>query len=152
MTFVLQRTPYGKWEDNFENRRVTWKSFSHVQLCNPTYYTVHGILQAWILQWGAFLFSRGSSQPRDWTQISHTAGRFFTSWATRKALSLSLSLYSTRNSTQYSVMTYMGKTSKNSVDIFITYSLAVPQKWPQQNQLYSTTFFLKVKILKNLKN
>ena len=34
-------------------------------LCNPMDYTVHGILQARILEWVAFLFSRGSSQPRD---------------------------------------------------------------------------------------
>ena len=33
----------------------------------------------------AFPFSRGSSQPRGWTQVSHIAGRFFTSWATREA-------------------------------------------------------------------
>ena len=33
----------------------------------------------------AFSFSRGSSQPRDWTQVSHIAGIFFTSWATREA-------------------------------------------------------------------
>ena len=46
---------------------------------------VHGILQARILQWVALPFSRGSSQPRDWTQVSHIAGRFFTSWATREA-------------------------------------------------------------------
>ena len=45
---------------------------------------VHGILQATILEWVAFPFSRGSSQPRDQTQVSHTAGRFFTSWATRE--------------------------------------------------------------------
>ena len=45
---------------------------------------VHGILQARILEWVAFPFSRGSSQPRDQTQISHIAGRFFTSWATRE--------------------------------------------------------------------
>ena len=43
----------------------------------------HGILQARILEWAAFPFSRGSSQHRDWTQISCIAGRFFTSWATR---------------------------------------------------------------------
>ena len=54
-------------------------------LCNPTDYTVHGILQAKILEWVAFPFPRGSSQPRDQTQVSHTAGRFFTSWATREA-------------------------------------------------------------------
>ena len=48
-------------------------------------YTVHGILQARILEWVAFLFSRGSFQPRDWTHIFHTAGGFFTSWATVEA-------------------------------------------------------------------
>ena len=37
-----------------------------------------------ILEWVAFPFSRGSSQPRDPTQVSHLAGRFFTSWAKRK--------------------------------------------------------------------
>ena len=45
----------------------------------------HGILQARILEWVAFPFSRGSSQPRDWTQFSRIVGRFFTSWATREA-------------------------------------------------------------------
>ena len=49
-------------------------------------YRVHGILQARILEWVAFSFSRGSSQHRHWTQVSHIAGRFFTSWATREAL------------------------------------------------------------------
>ena len=34
-------------------------------------YTVHGILQARILEWVAFPFSRGFSQPRDWTQVSY---------------------------------------------------------------------------------
>ena len=47
-------------------------------VCDPTGYTVHGILQASILEWVAFPFSRGSSQPRDQTQVSHIAGRFFT--------------------------------------------------------------------------
>ena len=46
---------------------------------------VHGILQARTLEWVAFPFSRGSSQPRDQTQVSHVAGRFFTSWGTREA-------------------------------------------------------------------
>ena len=47
--------------------------------------SVHGILQARILEWVAFPFSSGSSQPRDWTQVSRIAGRFFTSWTTREA-------------------------------------------------------------------
>ena len=65
-----------------------WKSLSSVQLfATPwTIYTVHGIVQARILEWVAISFSRGSSQPRDWNQISCTAGGFFTSWANREAL------------------------------------------------------------------
>ena len=47
--------------------------------------TVNGILQARILEWVAIPFSRGSFQPKDWNQVSHIAGRFFTSWATREA-------------------------------------------------------------------
>ena len=43
------------------------------------------ILQARILEWVSFPFSRGSSQPRDWTQVSRIAGRRFTIWATREA-------------------------------------------------------------------
>ena len=41
------------------------------------HYTVHGVLQARILKWVAIPYSRGSSQPRDGTQVSHIAGRFF---------------------------------------------------------------------------
>ena len=48
-------------------------------LYDPVDYTVHGILQARILEWVAFPFSRGSSQPRDRNQVSIIAGRFFTS-------------------------------------------------------------------------
>ena len=54
-------------------------------LCDPMDYTVHGILQARILEWVASPFSRGSSQPRDLTQVSHIAGGFFTRLATREA-------------------------------------------------------------------
>ena len=54
-------------------------------LCNPMDCIVYGILQARILEWVAFPFSRGSSQPRDQTQVSYIAGGFFTSWATREA-------------------------------------------------------------------
>ena len=51
--------------------------------------SVHGILQARILQWVAIPSSRGSSQPRDQTQVSCIAGRFFTIWATKFAPRLS---------------------------------------------------------------
>ena len=60
------------------------ESQSYQTVCDPMGYTAHGILQARILEWVAFLFSRGSSQPRDRTQVSPFAGGFFTSWATRE--------------------------------------------------------------------
>ena len=52
---------------------------SCLTLCDPMDSTVHGILQARILEWVAFPFSRGSSQPRYQTQVSGIAGGFFTS-------------------------------------------------------------------------
>ena len=48
-------------------------------------YTVHGILEARILEWVAFPFSRGSSQPMNRTGVSCIAGGFFTNWAIREA-------------------------------------------------------------------
>ena len=53
--------------------------------CSPPGSSVHGILQARVLEWVAIAFSRGSSRPRDWTQVSRIAGRCFTIWATREA-------------------------------------------------------------------
>ena len=52
---------------------------SQLTLCESMGYTVHGILQARILESVVFPFFRASSQPRDRTQISHIAGGFFTS-------------------------------------------------------------------------
>ena len=52
--------------------------------------SVHGILQARVLEWVAISFCRGSSWPRDLTQVSCIAGRFFTIWATREAPKISL--------------------------------------------------------------
>ena len=67
------------------------QSLSHVQIF-ATPWTVArqaplsmGILQARILEWVAMLSFRGSSQPRDRTQVSCTAGGFFTIWATKEA-------------------------------------------------------------------
>ena len=75
------RACYTKWS-KLECVKVAQ---SCLTLFDPMDYTVHGILQARILEWVAFPFSRGSSQPRDWTQVSRIAGGFFTSWATREA-------------------------------------------------------------------
>ena len=61
-------------------------------LCNPIDcslpgFSIHGVFQARVLEWVAFSFSRGSSWPRDQTQVSCIVGRRFTLWATREALS-----------------------------------------------------------------
>ena len=67
-----------------QSEKWRWKSQSCLTLCDLMDYTVPGILQARILEWVAFPFSRGSSQPEGWTQVSRIAGRFFTSRATRE--------------------------------------------------------------------
>ena len=74
VTFVLYPPAPG------ESPQLMWKwseSHSVVSDSDPTDHTVHGILQARILEWVVFPFSRGSSQPRDRTQVSHIAGGFF---------------------------------------------------------------------------
>ena len=68
-----------------------WLVLSRVRLCVTPWPGAHQfplsmrILQVRILEWVAMPSSRGSSQPRDQTQVSHIVGGFFTSWATREA-------------------------------------------------------------------
>ena len=68
-----------------------WKSLSCVRLIatlwtvTPPGFSVHGILQEGMLEWVAMPSSRGSSQLRGRTQVSHIAGDFFTNWVTREA-------------------------------------------------------------------
>ena len=66
------------------------KSLGRVRLCDPMDcnlpgFSVHGIFQARVLEWVAISFCRGSSWPRDQTQVSCIAGRRFTLWAIREA-------------------------------------------------------------------
>ena len=56
--------------------------------CSPPGSSAHGILQARVLEWVAISFSRGSSRPRDQTQVSHIAGRRFNLWATRDRVTI----------------------------------------------------------------
>ena len=76
-------------------KKTKWSEVKVTQscptLCGPMDHTVHGILQARILEWVAFPFSRESSQLRDQTLVSCIVGRFFTSWATREAWSRHIS-------------------------------------------------------------
>ena len=73
------------------NLEVKWSEVTQScpTLCDPMDSlpgsSVHGILQARILEWVAISFSRGPSWPRDRTQVSCIAGRCFTIWATREA-------------------------------------------------------------------
>ena len=73
--------------------------------------SVHGILQARKLEQAAISSSRGSSQPRDQTQVSHTVDRFFTDWATKEA------------------QLWLIQTRKCSLDIFIKQQVFVKWKW-----------------------
>ena len=70
--------------------RWKWSHCRYPTLCNPVDCSlpgssVHGILQARILEWVAISFSRGSPRPRDWTQVSRIGDRCFNLWATREA-------------------------------------------------------------------
>ena len=65
----------------WQKAKVKVKSLSCVWLCETmdcslSGSSVHGIFQTRILEWVVISFSRGSSQPRDWTWVSHIAGRF----------------------------------------------------------------------------
>ena len=79
-----------KEDGAYIHNRISWVSEvapSCPTLCNPMDCSppgslVHGIFQAWILEWVAISFSRGSPQPRDRTQVSRVVGRSFTIWAT----------------------------------------------------------------------
>ena len=65
---------------------IQWyPTLDHLMDCRPPGSSVHGIFQTKILEWVVILFSRGSSQLRDWIQVSCIAIRFFPIWATREA-------------------------------------------------------------------
>ena len=69
---------YLELKHNGEGKKVKVTK-SCLTLCDPKDDTVHGILQARILEWVAFPFSRGSSRSRDQTHVCCIGGRFFTS-------------------------------------------------------------------------
>ena len=75
--------------ENLSSGRFQWSLFLCLTLgdsmdCSPPGSSIHGIFQARVLEWVAISFSRGSSQPRDQTWVSHIVGRHFTIWATRE--------------------------------------------------------------------
>ena len=76
-----ERRSYG---DDGELGSLLLLSHCDPENCSPPGSSVHGIFQARILEWVAISFSRGSSWPRDRTQVSLIVGRRFTVWATRE--------------------------------------------------------------------
>ena len=88
---------------------------SFLTLCDPMNYTLHGILQARILEWVAFPFSRGSSQPRDQILVSYIAGGFFTN------------AMSTRN--KYELMSLSLKKKKNQPTLIHYYLFGCTESW-----------------------
>ena len=80
--------------------------------------SVHAILQARILKWVAISFSKGFSRPRDWTQVSCIAGRFFTIWATNAYFSF---LRNNAVQTQYSTTAVYKFSSKWNIMISVIF-------------------------------
>ena len=90
-------------------------TFCNSMECGLPRSSVHGIFQARILEWVAISFSRGSSQPRDRTQVSHIGGRRFTVWATREAQVLCNLLFLVfPHFILNSLLTSLFKTNRNS--------------------------------------
>ena len=88
MVFVVLHKPSEMKDDYFNNINVmlvtqSCPTLCHLMDCSPPDSSVHGILQARILEWVAIPFSRGSSQPRNRSWVSCIAGRFFTLWVAR---------------------------------------------------------------------
>ena len=73
-------------QSNLAKQKWEWKSLSRVRIL-VTPWTIQSMEFSRPEYWSevAFPFSKGFSQSRDWTQVSHIAGRLFTSWATREA-------------------------------------------------------------------
>ena len=85
----------GAWRGGADNIPIVYTQSlqSYLTLCDTVDCSlpgssVHGILQARILEWVTISSSRGSSPPRDRTLVSCIAGRYFTIWATREALKI----------------------------------------------------------------
>ena len=97
---LIRKNLFRLWSSRFRNIQTRnsplfffkwkWKSLSRVRLfatlwtVAPTGSSVHGILQARILEWVSIPFSRGSSWPRDRSWVLHIAGIFFIIWTTRE--------------------------------------------------------------------
>ena len=87
--------------------------------------SVHGILQVRILEWVAIPFSRGSSQPKNRTQVSCMTSRFFTIWATREALCVSWVISKARNKSSQMERWYLPSKQAWHVEV------KAKRRWPE---------------------
>ena len=120
LTTYFEDSMRWKWKMKWK-----WNSLSCVQLFAIPW-TVHGILQARILEWVAFPFSRGSSHPKDRTQVSHIAGRFidfFNHCIIKKTLNL--------ESLHHSIKIYL-ENSWNTITRLWLPDVFFPQKMSQE--------------------
>ena len=115
-------------------------SQSCLTLCDPMDCSlpgssVHGILQARVLEWVAISFSRGSSQPRDWTRVSHIEGRCFNLWATREARLSGFWRSFLYSSYVYSCYLLISSTSVRSIPFlsYIYFPLIIAKSWHLEN-------------------
>ena len=77
-----------KWKESESEVAQSCPTLCDPVDCSPPSSSIHGILQARILEWVAISFSRGSSRPRNRTQVSRIAGRHFILWATKEVLKM----------------------------------------------------------------
>ena len=99
-------------------------------LCSPLGSSVHRIFQIRILEWVANFFSRGSSLPKDQTQVSCTAGRFVINWTTREVSSYSAIK---RSKELRTAMTRMNRENMLTERSKTTYCM-IPFIWNAQNK------------------
>ena len=115
-------------------------SYSVMSDCNPMDYnfpgfSVHGIFQARILEWVAICFSRGSSEPKDWTLVSWIAGRFFTTWPSGKPHTLYSFLNAIRYIFNYLILSFIPFN-------LLSFSICLPGLHPIQFNLSILLFII----------
>ena len=113
--------------------------------CSLPSSSVHGLLQARILEWAAIPFSRGSSRPRDWTQVSRIAGRLFTVWVTREVLisqvkELSTFLCMGRCKSLDSLKSFLSSVSQLPWVSILCFSQGVVEPWWLLDSRYSPSW------------
>ena len=119
--------------------------------CSPPGSSVHGIFQARILEWIAISFSRAASWPRDWTQVSWTAGRFFTNLAKHYFWGLlikfniwySSSFTATRNSSNHYIHC-------STVSVWSTPGLWAPPTVRKQERLFRAVLGTCLQLLQHV--